>query len=148
MLSLNWYQMSWKSIWIRTLELLLSPNGNYLNGKKIQYIFGLRVFPLFFHNRKNFSVQRNPILYLGLDLHFRGRGLKIGNKEASRTYTIGFRYLVPVMAESRKDFIFPPILITSYVDDVSRCYVFPFQSMYIMLYSLFQIQLAPVFVTK
>ena len=92
------------------MELLLSPNGDYSDGKKIQYIFGLRVFPLFFHIVKKFSVQRNPILYLGLDLHFRGRGLKIGNKEASRTYTIGFRYLVPVMAERQKDFIFPPIL--------------------------------------
>ena len=54
MLSLNWYQMSWKSIWIRTSELLIFPNGNYSDGKKIQYIFGLRVFPLFFQNRKTF----------------------------------------------------------------------------------------------
>ena len=54
MLSLNWYQMSWKSIARCTLELFRSPNGDYLDGKKIQYIFGLRVFPLFFHIVKTF----------------------------------------------------------------------------------------------
>ena len=123
--NINW--IVWDSIFKKNVVLELVPNelkihwNTYFGTpslskwwlfrwQKNTVHFRFTSFSTLLPHRKNFSVQRNPILYLGLDLHFRGRGLKIGNKEASRTYTIGFRYLVPVMAERQKDFIFPPIL--------------------------------------